>query len=186
MMNLTFDILAASWNKIKVGSAIALQNKVPGLVNPRAIMIQRMADDRDSFTVIFRGFDQALESVDQSSLLKRVILEWLQKFANLQIERGDMNSFIVKIYKDSNIRLETPSRLPQTETVTPHLHNSTNITRIVEVDEKISKELAAYRGHPVNGEECNACRMFNSPNTCSLVEGKIYSHGYCQYFSREG
>lgn len=127
-MNLTFDILAAAWNKVKTGSAPRLQNQVPGLTNLSAIVVQRIAEDDESFTVIFRGFDKALDDINNSPLLKRIIIQWLQKFATIQIERGDTQTLIVHIQKNGkSISMESKQQIKRKIPI----RESVNITRII-------------------------------------------------------
>jgi hypothetical protein len=46
----------------------------------------------------------------------------------------------------------------------------------------IDKADADYVGHPVAGEQCSGCTMFDAPNACSLVRGDISPDGHCRFF----
>jgi HK97 family phage portal protein len=46
----------------------------------------------------------------------------------------------------------------------------------------IDKADADYVDHPVAGEQCSGCTMFDAPNACSLVRGDISPGGHCRFF----
>lgn len=47
---------------------------------------------------------------------------------------------------------------------------------------KSSKAEANYVKHPVNGNHCSQCTMFETPYECSAVLGTISPEGHCKYF----
>lgn len=99
-MNLTFDILNSAWNKLKIGSSPKLKSEIPGLINPQQIIVKRISEDTQYITVSFIGFDKAVADLNRDiPLIKRAILDWIQKFTSVQIERGDNNSFIIRVSK---------------------------------------------------------------------------------------
>lgn len=49
-------------------------------------------------------------------------------------------------------------------------------------EKTISKTKADYVDHPVDGERCDGCSMFRTPDKCTLVEGVIAENGHCRYW----
>jgi len=104
MDNLTFEMLIQGWNAIRMSGAPNLRKLVSGLIDPSKILIQRVAEDTETLTVLFKGFDQALDNPEtEAPILKRAILAWIKNFAEAQIQRGDPDSFIVRIIKPQQI-----------------------------------------------------------------------------------
>lgn len=101
MDNLTFETLNNAWNAIRTSGAPNLRSLISGLIDPGRIIMQRVAETPETMTVMFKGFDQALDDPEnEAPLLKRAILAWVKKFANAQIERsGDQLNFILRIIK---------------------------------------------------------------------------------------
>ena len=109
---LSFDVLNNGWNAIRMSGAPNLRKLVSGLIDPSRILIQRVAEDAETLTVMFKGFDQALDNPEtEAPILKRAILAWVKNFAEAQIQRGDPDSFIVRIIK--------PQQMPQQAQPTP-------------------------------------------------------------------
>ena len=50
---------------------------------------------------------------------------------------------------------------------------------------KTSKATAEYRPWPKGWAWCGRCTMFVKPDTCTAVEGKIQSQGYCNLYRRK-
>lgn len=101
MNNLTFETLNQGWNAIRMSGAPNLRKFVNGLVDPARIILQRVSETPETMTIMFKGFEQALEDPEnESPVLKRALLAWIKNFAEAQIERtGDPMSFIVRIIK---------------------------------------------------------------------------------------
>jgi hypothetical protein len=51
---------------------------------------------------------------------------------------------------------------------------------------KLSKEDAKYQDMPKGQQSCAGCVHFESPNSCSVVQGKISPSGWCQRYSAKG
>lgn len=51
---------------------------------------------------------------------------------------------------------------------------------------KASKQQAIYVNHPVNDHFCLECVMFEKPDGCSAVAGKISPNGHCKYWQGHG
>jgi len=50
---------------------------------------------------------------------------------------------------------------------------------------RVSKLDAHYRGHPNGAQWCSRCTMFQSPDGCDKVMGKIKERGWCRFFDRK-
>ncbi len=116
MEPLSFDMLTNGWNAIKANGAPNLRKIVSGFVEPARIILQRVAETPDTLTVMFKGFDQALNDPTRDGpVLKRALLAWIKAFsAEAQIERGDPQSFIVRIMKPPT--QQQPPQQPQMAT----------------------------------------------------------------------
>jgi hypothetical protein len=100
MNNLSFEMLKNGWDAIRTSGAPNLRKLVSGLTAPARVLIQRVAEDQETLTVVFSGFDQALDDPEtEAPILKRAILAWVKNFAEAQIQRGDPDSFIIRIVK---------------------------------------------------------------------------------------
>ena len=101
MDNLTFEMLNQGWNAIRMSGAPNLRQIVAGLIDPSRIILQRVSETPETLTIMFKGFEQALENPETDSpILKRALLAWVKNFAEAQIERtGDPMSFIIRIIK---------------------------------------------------------------------------------------
>ena len=51
--------------------------------------------------------------------------------------------------------------------------------------DKITKTEAQYQDTPLGPKRCGTCSMFETPNTCSLVAGKVQRNGYCIHWSKK-
>ena len=117
MQTLNFDTIAAGWNQIRTSGAPNLKAAVSGLVDPSHIILQRVGESPTTLTVMFKGFDQALETIERDGpILKRALFAWIRKFAAAQIVRGDPETFTILIRKPQP---DQPAAAPpmQTETV---------------------------------------------------------------------
>lgn len=101
MDNLSFEMLNQGWNAIRMSGAPNLRQIVAGLIDPSQVILQRIGETPETLTIMFKGFDQALENPETDApVLKRALLAWVKNFAEAQIERtGDPMSFIVRIIK---------------------------------------------------------------------------------------
>ncbi len=125
MVNLTFDVINAAWNNIRMGEGNALLQQG---IDLSQITIQRVDEDQRTITVMFRGFDQALEDTDRDGpIVKSFILSWLKRSAQTQIARGDPNSFILRITKPMEA---LPPRRQQPQPAAPVSESLVNISRV--------------------------------------------------------
>jgi hypothetical protein len=46
-------------------------------------------------------------------------------------------------------------------------------------EDKLSKDDVAYQSHPHNRQSCGNCDIFQPPDACTSVQGKISSKGWC-------
>ena len=46
-------------------------------------------------------------------------------------------------------------------------------------DEKIAQNLVQYQDHPKDGNQCDGCVNWVSPNACKIVSGNINPKGWC-------
>lgn len=137
-MELTFDMLQAAWNRLRTTDSYRLKKLIPGLVDPRYLYMKRIGENDDTITVMFRGFNKALENInDDVQLIKREIVNWLRKFTTVQIARGDDESFILKINKALNKQdQENPENIDNiVENKNKYMEKLTTISVIKEVHE---------------------------------------------------
>ncbi|WP_323846826.1 high-potential iron-sulfur protein [Microbulbifer magnicolonia] len=48
---------------------------------------------------------------------------------------------------------------------------------------KAAKEAVQYQDTPKNGQKCADCVLFEPPEACKVVEGKISPEGWCSLFA---
>ncbi|MCX2780881.1 high-potential iron-sulfur protein [Microbulbifer thermotolerans] len=48
---------------------------------------------------------------------------------------------------------------------------------------KAKKEVVQYQDTPKNGQKCVDCILFEAPEACKVVEGKISPDGWCSLFA---
>ncbi|SEA35499.1 high-potential iron-sulfur protein [Microbulbifer marinus] len=48
---------------------------------------------------------------------------------------------------------------------------------------KAKKEAVQYQDTPKNGQKCVDCVLFEPPEACKVVEGKIAPEGWCSLFA---
>lgn len=111
MENLTFDTLNAAWNRVRMQG-------IPGLRDASRIVMQRVDETPETFTVMFRGFDQALADPQDAPLVKRFLISWVKRFAETQIARGDEDSLILRITKP------VPALPPRAQPAAPAMSES--------------------------------------------------------------
>jgi hypothetical protein len=126
MENVSFNTLAAGWNRIIANGAPNLRKLVSGMIDPGQIQMQSIAENPTDMTIAFSGFDQALENSERDApILKKAILAWMKNFvkqiagtAQVQIARGDPNTFMIKITTISAPMAQTsPAPSPQMESI---------------------------------------------------------------------
>ena len=49
---------------------------------------------------------------------------------------------------------------------------------------KMSQQLAHYQPKPKNGKECDRCKFFKRPHSCSVVSGNISPEGWCMLWAK--
>jgi len=132
--NFDFNTLNAAWEAIKASGATNLKAVVSGLVDPSTIRMKRVGEAPDTLTLMFQGFDQAVENYEQDiPILRRAILAWLKKFAPAQIVRGDSESFIVMLHKPPGAAAPPPQP-PAAPAPVPENHELVRISNVRRVD----------------------------------------------------
>jgi hypothetical protein len=53
---------------------------------------------------------------------------------------------------------------------------------LTQVEGKLTKTQAEYRGIPNDGDRCGKCVFFQSPYSCQVVSGLVASVGWCNLF----
>src|SRR4051812_20881984 len=103
MQTLSFDMLNQTWNVLRTQNAQEMHTRIPGLRDPRALLMTRVAETPFLLTVMFRGFDQAVSDTDRGiPMAKRFLFDWIKRFGQAQIQRGDEASMIIRITKPSH------------------------------------------------------------------------------------
>jgi len=49
---------------------------------------------------------------------------------------------------------------------------------------KMSQQLAHYQSKPKNGRECEHCKFFVRPHSCTVVSGDISPEGWCMLWAK--
>jgi hypothetical protein len=55
--------------------------------------------------------------------------------------------------------------------------------RRVQASEKMTRQQAEYQDTPNGIYSCGLCTLFERPNGCKVVEGKISKDGWCKAFA---
>lgn len=50
---------------------------------------------------------------------------------------------------------------------------------------RMTERAASYRDAPKGNEDCANCTLFRAPASCTLVDGKIDSKGWCRFYSKK-
>jgi hypothetical protein len=53
----------------------------------------------------------------------------------------------------------------------------------VEASDKMTRQQAEYRDTPNGIYSCAVCTLFERPNACKVVEGKVSEDGWCKAFA---
>lgn len=131
METVSFDALAQGWNQIRMSGAPNLKAAVSGLTDPSRILLQRVGESPTSLTLMFKGFDQALENPSRDGpVLKRALFAWIRKYAEAQIVRGDPTTFTVMIRKPPQ---EAQPQIPPQQPVQPPMQESRGLVHISNV-----------------------------------------------------
>ena len=51
--------------------------------------------------------------------------------------------------------------------------------------QKASKAEAGYQPQPNGSKHCSQCVMFESPSSCSDVQGTISAQGWCRFYRKK-
>jgi hypothetical protein len=51
---------------------------------------------------------------------------------------------------------------------------------------KMTQKQAAYQGTPKGDQQCDKCKLFQPPSSCTSVEGEISPKGWCKIFQPKG
>lgn len=127
-----FSTINAAWNQIRASGAPNLKAAVTGLLDPSRILLQRVGESPSSLTLMFKGFEQALDNpAKDGPILNRAIFAWIRKFAEAQIVRGgDDDTFTVMIRKSQQPEaVQQPAPLPM-ESVNRPLVRISNVRKI--------------------------------------------------------
>lgn len=104
MPTLTFDTLVRSWNLLRKTREDDLKRLVPSLTTLDHVYAKKVAEDDETMTVQFSGFDSAVHDTSWTPQINRLILNWLRKFSDeVRIVRSEPNAFIVRISKGLKI-----------------------------------------------------------------------------------
>ena len=57
------------------------------------------------------------------------------------------------------------------------------VSRPARAQSKMSQADAKYQNSPKGSEKCSGCGLFQAPEACNAVEGKISPEGWCQLYS---
>lgn len=52
--------------------------------------------------------------------------------------------------------------------------------------EKMPQKEVAYQDSPKGQQECDKCKLFQPPNACTAVDGKISPQGWCRLYQPKG
>ncbi len=50
---------------------------------------------------------------------------------------------------------------------------------------KMSQKLSHYRDDPKNGKDCQGCKFFVHPHSCTVVDGYISPKGWCMLWQKK-
>ena len=53
-------------------------------------------------------------------------------------------------------------------------------------DQKLARNLVQYQDMPKEGQECDKCVNWVTPNACKIVAGQINPKGWCVAFAPQG
>jgi hypothetical protein len=49
---------------------------------------------------------------------------------------------------------------------------------------KMSQGAVAYQGSPKGSQSCANCKLFEKPDACKLVDGKVSPNGWCRIWAK--
>lgn len=52
--------------------------------------------------------------------------------------------------------------------------------------DKMPQKQVAYQDKPKGDQECDKCKLFQPPDACTEVDGKISPQGWCRLFQPKG
>lgn len=52
--------------------------------------------------------------------------------------------------------------------------------------DKMPQKQAAYQTTPKGNQQCDKCKLFQPPDACTTVDGKISPTGWCKLFQPKG
>lgn len=123
MNTLSFDIIAKAWKKLveDPDKLNALQTQAPGLTQPGAIRLKNVEEMDDKIHIRFHGFELASDEVQGVPVIKRMILNWIKKFADfvqvMDSGDSDLNLMISKQMKFTEAAVPVFRRDPKTNKV---------------------------------------------------------------------
>jgi High potential iron-sulfur protein len=50
---------------------------------------------------------------------------------------------------------------------------------------KMAQKAVAYQDTPKDDQRCDNCSLFQSPNSCTLVDGDISPSGWCKFWVKK-
>lgn len=51
---------------------------------------------------------------------------------------------------------------------------------------KVSQKSVAYQDTPKGDQQCDNCALFQAPDACKYVEGKVSPTGWCNMYVKKG
>jgi len=57
------------------------------------------------------------------------------------------------------------------------------IPNLAAAQSKMTQKMVAYQDTPKGAQRCDKCSLFQPPNACKTVEGKISPQGWCSVFT---
>lgn len=112
---LSFDLLKDAWKRFLVRRQDDVRASEPNFTSPESVYLKLVAEDAQTMTVQFLGFENAVEQSSYIPQAKRVILNWLKQISmNVQVQRGIDNTLIARISKemkfDESRKFTTPEK----------------------------------------------------------------------------
>lgn len=50
---------------------------------------------------------------------------------------------------------------------------------------KMAQSAAGYQETPKGSQQCDNCTLFQTPNSCQLVDGTINPTGWCKFYAKK-
>lgn len=104
MDELTFELIKASWEKLKKDRVADLKRIAPNLSNPGEIYMKRMGENNRNITIQFAGFNNSTDDDVYIPQIKRLIVSWLRNVSvDIRTKISNPDTLLVQIDKESKI-----------------------------------------------------------------------------------